>query len=38
MAFYKSNGDQVPEHIHELAAETRAGRYDRREFLALARA
>jgi peptide/nickel transport system substrate-binding protein len=38
MQFYKSNGDRVPEHIHELAAETRAGNYDRREFLALASA
>ncbi len=38
MDFYKSNGDRVPEHIHELAAETRAGNYDRREFLALASA
>jgi peptide/nickel transport system substrate-binding protein len=38
MLFYKSNGDRVPEHIHKLAAETRAGKYDRREFLALASA
>jgi peptide/nickel transport system substrate-binding protein len=38
MQFYKSNGDRVPEHIHELAVETRAGNYDRREFLALASA
>jgi len=38
MEFYKSNGDRVPEHIRELAAETRAGKYDRREFLALASA
>jgi peptide/nickel transport system substrate-binding protein len=38
MQFYKSNGDRVPEHIHKLAEETRAGRYDRREFLALASA
>src|SRR5262249_45040237 len=36
MQSYKSNGDRVPEHIHELAAETRAGKYDRREFLAMA--
>jgi len=38
MLFYKSNGDRVPEHIHKLAEETRAGKYDRREFLALASA
>ena len=38
MQFYKSNGDRVPQHIHKLAEETRAGRYDRREFLALASA
>src|ERR1700741_930914 len=38
MQSYKSNGDRVPDHIHELAAETRAGKYDRREFLALASA
>jgi len=38
MQFYKSNGDRVPEHIQELAAETRAGKFDRREFLALASA
>src|ERR1044071_6328107 len=38
MQFYKSNGDRVPEHIRKLADETRAGQYDRREFLALASA
>jgi peptide/nickel transport system substrate-binding protein len=38
MQFFKSNGDRVPEYVHELAAETRAGKYDRREFLALASA
>jgi peptide/nickel transport system substrate-binding protein len=38
MQFYKSNGDRVPDHIHELAAETRSGNMDRREFLALASA
>lgn len=38
MAFYKSNGDQVPDHILELAEETRKGGVDRREFLALASA
>src|SRR5262245_61707091 len=38
MQFYKSNADRVPEHVHKLAAETRAGNIDRREFLALASA
>ena len=38
MQFYRSNGDRVPEHIRQLAEETRAGRCDRREFLALASA
>ena len=37
-AFYKSNGDRVPEHIRELAEETKAGKMDRREFLAMASA
>jgi peptide/nickel transport system substrate-binding protein len=38
MTFYKSNGDQVPDHILELAEEARKGGVDRREFLALASA
>jgi peptide/nickel transport system substrate-binding protein len=38
MTFYKSNGDVVPEHIRELAESTKAGKMDRREFLALASA
>ena len=38
MTFYKSNGDRVPDHILELAEETKAGKMDRREFLALASA
>lgn len=38
MTFYKSNGDQVPEHILELAKEAKEGGMDRREFLALASA
>ncbi|MGI6852309.1 ABC transporter substrate-binding protein [Mesorhizobium sp. 1B3] len=38
MNFYKSNGDQVPDHILELAEEARKGGVDRREFLALASA
>ncbi|TIV96944.1 MAG: diguanylate cyclase, partial [Mesorhizobium sp.] len=36
MAIYKSNGDQVPDHILALAEEAKAGKVDRREFLALA--
>ncbi|RFC68260.1 MULTISPECIES: ABC transporter substrate-binding protein [Mesorhizobium] len=36
MAFYKSNGDVVPDHIHEMAEKARKGEVDRREFLALA--
>ncbi|MHA6645465.1 ABC transporter substrate-binding protein [Mesorhizobium sp. A623] len=38
MGFYKSNGDRVPPVIEEMAEETRCGRMDRREFLALASA
>ncbi len=38
MRFFKSNGDCVPQAIEKLASETRAGRMDRREFLALASA
>ena len=38
MTFYKSNGDRVPAHIEEMAEGVKAGRVDRREFLALASA
>jgi peptide/nickel transport system substrate-binding protein len=38
MTFYKSNNDRVPEHIAGLAEDTRAGKMDRREFLAMASA
>ncbi|EKF20718.1 ABC transporter substrate-binding protein [Nitratireductor pacificus] len=38
MTFFKSNGDKVPGRIEALATEARAGRMDRREFLALASA
>lgn len=36
MTNYKSNGDFVPDHILAMAEEAKAGRVDRREFLALA--
>src|SRR5262245_62052309 len=36
MRFYKSNGDRVPAHIKKMAEDARAGKMDRREFLALA--
>ncbi|TIR42701.1 MAG: ABC transporter substrate-binding protein [Mesorhizobium sp.] len=38
MTFFRSNGDRVPSAIEAMAEETRAGRMDRREFLALASA
>jgi peptide/nickel transport system substrate-binding protein len=38
MRFFKSNGDRVPAAIEEMGAEVRAGRMDRREFLAMASA
>lgn len=38
MTFFRSNGDRVPGAIEAMATETRAGRMDRREFLALASA
>ena len=38
MKFYKSNGNRVPDHIKMLAEDTKAGKVDRREFLALASA
>ncbi len=36
MGYFKSNGDRVPEFIHEMAGEVVDGRMDRREFLAIA--
>ncbi|CAH2409665.1 hypothetical protein MES5069_940010 [Mesorhizobium escarrei] len=36
MTVYKSNGDQVPDHIQTTALHVKAGLVDRREFLALA--
>ena len=36
MKFFRSNSDQVPAHIEALAADARAGKIDRREFLAMA--
>jgi peptide/nickel transport system substrate-binding protein len=38
MTLFRSNGDRVPRAIEAMAEETRAGRMDRREFLALASA
>ena len=38
MPIYKSNGDRVPDHIRAMAESARAGKVDRREFLALATA
>lgn len=38
MAFYKSNGDRVPASIEDMAEGVKAGKFDRREFLALASA
>jgi peptide/nickel transport system substrate-binding protein len=36
MGFFKSNGDCIPAAIEDMAGEVKAGRMDRREFLALA--
>jgi peptide/nickel transport system substrate-binding protein len=36
MTVYKSNGDRVPAHIERMAESARAGKVDRREFLAMA--
>lgn len=36
MTFFKSNGSQVPAFVEDMAAEVRAGRMERREFLAIA--
>jgi peptide/nickel transport system substrate-binding protein len=38
MAFFRSNSDRVPSTIKAMAEDARAGRMDRREFLALASA
>jgi peptide/nickel transport system substrate-binding protein len=38
MRFFRSNGNKVPAHIEKMAVETKAGKMDRREFLALASA
>ncbi|TKB84754.1 MAG: diguanylate cyclase, partial [Mesorhizobium sp.] len=38
MSLFRSNGDRVPSAIEAMASEARAGRVDRREFLALASA
>jgi peptide/nickel transport system substrate-binding protein len=38
MTLFRSNGDRVPSAIEAMAQEVRAGRMDRREFLALASA
>ncbi|MCA0305172.1 MAG: diguanylate cyclase, partial [Proteobacteria bacterium] len=38
MTMFKSNGDRVPDHILAMAESVKAGKYDRREFLALASA
>ena len=38
MTLFRSNGDRVPAAIEAMAGEARAGRMDRREFLALASA
>ncbi len=36
MKFYRSNGEAVPDHIVKMAEGVREGKYDRREFLAMA--
>jgi peptide/nickel transport system substrate-binding protein len=36
MAFFKRNGERLPDHIVELAEAAKSGKMDRREFLALA--
>ena len=36
MTTYKSNGDRVPDHILAMAEDAKAGKVDRREFLAMA--
>ena len=36
MKFFRSNGDRVPSHIEAMADDAKAGKMDRREFLALA--
>ena len=36
MTIFSSNGDHVPDYIHDMAKQAREGKVDRREFLALA--
>ncbi|MBN9072017.1 MAG: ABC transporter substrate-binding protein [Rhizobiales bacterium] len=36
MAWFRSNGDRVPDHIRKMAEDVKAGQCDRREFLAMA--
>ena len=36
MAFFKRNGERMPDHVIDLAEATKNGKMDRREFLALA--
>ena len=36
MTIFRSNGDRVPDHILAMAEEAKAGKVDRREFLAMA--
>ncbi|MGB6120001.1 MAG: ABC transporter substrate-binding protein [Mesorhizobium sp.] len=36
MKLFKNDGDQVPDHIRDMAEKVKAGQCDRREFLALA--
>ena len=38
MRFFRSNGNRVPQSVEKMAEEVRAGRIDRREFLAIASA
>ena len=38
MSFFKRNGEPMPKHVEQLAIDTRAGKMDRREFLAIASA
>ncbi|MHB2264243.1 ABC transporter substrate-binding protein [Aliihoeflea sp. PC F10.4] len=36
MSFFRSSGNRVPEHVEKMAEDVKAGRVDRREFLAIA--
>lgn len=38
MKFFKSNSDRLPSHVEAMAEDVRAGKMDRREFLAIASA